>query len=252
MTATGSYADRRTYPLPPGWERVPSELLETALTATLEALGGTAVDRVRSYYDPSTEYAGNLLTAEDGSPGGVGPHEIDASDLFAVSTLSIKVSAFVARALLRPGHTRTEVQKALTLVPTGLPITSLDASCNKDGCVLEALKDAYDAVRTSNGGKSNMWVFAAKLMARKRPHLAPVRDNLVCTLLNGGAPLKRPGLGTFATDLQVFAYLMTSKAVVTRLAEIRRVLGEQGQGDELEPSDLRLLDVVLWTKAVGH
>lgn len=248
----GTYADGRTYPMPAGWEPVNALLLEGALAAALDSLDDTALDRVRTYYDPTTKYAGNFLTAEDGYSGGVGPNDIDPSDLFAVSTLSIDISSLAARTLLRPSPARTQVQRALAQVPSGLPITSLDSDPNRDGHVLESLKAAYDAIRTSNGGNSNTWVFASKLLARKRPYLAPVRDNLVCFLLNGDAALKRPGLGTFSTDLQVFAYLMTSATVTTRLADIRHVLMQQGAGDQLEPSDLRLLDVVLWTRAVGH
>ena len=252
MTASGRYADGRTYSLPPGWEPVEAPILETALNAALDALDDTAFDRVRTYYDPATKYAGNFLTAEDGYSAGVGPNDIDPSDLFAVSTLSIEISSLAARALLRPSPTRKRVQRSLAQVPLNLPINCLDSDPNSQGHVLESLKDAYDAIRTSNGGNSNTWVFAAKLLARKRPLLAPVRDNLVCTLLNGGAALQRPGLGTFTTDLQVFAYLMTSTTVMTRVNDIRHVLEQQGLGQHPEVSDLRLLDVALWTRAVGH
>lgn len=252
MTASGRYADGRTYPLAPGWTPVQTPVLETALSATVDALDDTVFDRVRTYYDPTTKYAGNFLTAEDGYSGGVGDNDIDPSDLFAVSTLSIDISPLAARALLRPSPTRRNVQRSLARVPRNLPIGSLDAEPNLQGQVLESLKAAYDAIRTSSGGNSNTWVFASKLLARKRPYLAPVRDNLVCLLLNGGAALKPPGVGTFATDLQVFAYLMTSTTVVARLDEIRHVLEQQGRGEHLEASDLRLLDVALWTRAVGH
>lgn len=208
----------------------------------------TAFDRVRSYYDPTSQYAGDLLTAEDGYSGGVGPNDIDPADLFAVSTLSIKITPLAARTLLRPGGTRAQIERNLVLVPPTLSIAALDNPTNTDGAALNALYHAYEAVRTSNGGASNTWVFAAKLMARKRPYLAPVRDNEVCKYLNGGADLKRPGLGTFTTDLQVFAYLMTVPAVQHRLTELREVL-EGKHGVRLERSDLRLLDVVLWTRA---
>lgn len=252
MTAEGLYADGRTYPMPASWKPVATSVLERALTAAIDALDDTAFDRVRTYYDPQSKYAGNFLTAEDGYSGGVGPNDIDPSDLFAVSTLSIEISSLAARALLRTSPTRKQVQRTLAHVPSRLPITALDSAPNHQGQVLDALSDAYDAVRTSNGGNSNTWVFAAKLLARKRPYLAPVRDNLVCVLLNGGAPLKHGGVGTFVVDLQVFAYLMTSETVRTRLTGIRHVLEQQGHSGQLEASDLRLLDVALWTRAVGH
>lgn len=248
MPDLGLYGDNRTYPLPTGWDAVDPDLLATALDATQDALDDTAFDRVRAYYDPTSQYAGDLLTAEDGYSGGVGPNDIDPADLFAVSTLSIKITPLAARTLLRPGGTRAQIERNLVLVPPTLSITALDSPTNTDGAVLNALYEAQAAIRSSNGGDSNTWVFAAKLLARKRPYLAPVRDNVVCTYLNGGAALKRTGVGNFSTDLQVFAYLMTTHAVHHRLSELREVL-EKKHGVHLERSDLRLLDVVLWTRA---
>jgi hypothetical protein len=252
VTAEGNYADGRTYPLPESWEPVATPVLDTALGAAIDAFDDTAISRVRTYYDPATRYAGNLLMSEDGISGGVHPDDIDPSDLFAASSLSIKISSLAARTLLRKGPVRSQIQRSLSGVPSGLPITSLDSEPNRHGRVLESLQTAYNAIRTSNGGTSNTWVFAAKLLARKRPYLAPVRDNLVCVLLNGGATLKRAGIGSFTTDLQVFAHLMTSAEVIKRLADIGGELEQQARGEHLEASDLRLLDVVLWTKAVGH
>jgi hypothetical protein len=104
-------------------------------------------------------------------------------------------------------------------------------------------------LRTARTDGGNAWVFASKMCARKRPYLAPVRDNVVCELLNGG-PLRRGGIGTLSVDLQVFAYLMTSADLAVRLRNLRAELGRSGT--TLEGSDLRLLDVVLWTKGIGH
>ena len=234
--------------MPAGWEPVGREALETAMSAVADAMHPSAVDRVRTYYDPSSQYAGSLLTAlPDADPG-----YVDATDLFAVAMLSIDVNPLVARKLLDPGSTRSAVRRALAAIPPALPISALDAEPNQGGQVLHHLETAYTEMRTAKHDSSNSWEFAAKLCARKRPFLSPVRDNLVCQLIGGGGKLRRGGVGSFQTDIQVFAYLMTRREVTSSLSRLRGTLEEEGRGRLAEASDLRLLDVVLWTKAVGH
>lgn len=94
-------------------------------------------------------------------------------------------------------------------------------------------------------GASHRWVTAAKLCARKRPLLFPVRDNLVCRYLGGGRPLKSGDgwPGDFSVDIQVYAYLITHPDVVGALADLRARL----EGDRLRvDANLRLLDSALW------
>ncbi len=253
MTSLGRYhpaGDVPGYDLPPGWTPTETALLEAALDRALGAWDGQEVDRVTRYYDPESDYAGNLLTSIPTSAD----DDIDAADLLAVSMLSIKIAPRAARAVAYEATaTRGEVRRALRngVIPTGLPITSLDTEPNRAGRVLSALQSLYVALRTAHSDNGNAWVFAAKLCARKRPFLAPVRDRVVCELLNGG-PLRRPGIGTFETDIQVFAYLMSAPEVIHKLADVRAAIGDRVGPDRLEASDLRLLDVVLWTKGVGH
>lgn len=98
---------------------------------------------------------------------------------------------------------------------------------------------------------SNHWVFAAKLCARKRPNLFPVRDSQVCGYLSGwkalGAGTGR--LGRFSNDIQVFAYLMTHDLIEGKLAQLREAAAKARLRIDEEP--LRLLDALLWTKATG-
>lgn len=78
------------------------------------------------------------------------------------------------------------------------------------------------------GSNSNRWVTAAKICARKRPRLFPVRDNMVCSLLADGRALnagKNGWPGNFSVDIQVYAYLLT------------------------DDEDMRVLDSVLWMRA---
>jgi len=63
----GTYADGRTYQLPQTWKPLDPTVLETALRRTLDALSASGssappVARLRSYYDPTTNFAGALLS----------------------------------------------------------------------------------------------------------------------------------------------------------------------------------------------
>lgn len=246
MSELGMYADGRTYDLPTGWDPVPVELAKQTLERAAGAFDD-ALERVSRYYDPATDYAGGLLTSLEPNPD----YEVTPVDLFAVSTLSMKIPVRTTRALLRPGERRKAAHAALEKLPAGMSLTALDAQLNSGGAILAAMLDLQTELRTLPDASSNSWVFAAKTCARKRPRLFPVRDQVVCAFLNGG-PLKSAGIGNFTTDIQVFAYLITSSAVTGRLTRLRDELREAGMGSELETSDLRLLDVVLWTAGVGH
>lgn len=250
MTEVGAYhpdSDVRHYNLPIGWAPADESLLNDALERALSAWDGTEEERVRTYYDPASDYAGGLLTEiPETDPG-----QVDAADLFAVTTLSMRIHPKVARALtIENSATRQAITRALNpaVIPTGLPITALDQAPGDAGAMLATLQTAYLEFRSARTAQGNAWVFASKMCARKRPYLAPVRDNVVCRLLNGGA-LKSGGIGTFSVDLQVFAYVMSSADVTGRLGALRADLGS---GTAVEASDLRLLDVVLWTKGIGH
>lgn len=111
----------------------------------------------------------------------------------------------------------------------------------------------YELQSTFRGllsGGSQRWVTAAKLCARKRPRLFPVRDNLVCEYLSGGRPLKTGDgwPGDFSIDIQVYGYLMTHPKVIAGLSWVRDEL-ETGRAIRVDDEDLRLLDSALWMAA---
>jgi hypothetical protein len=92
----------------------------------------------------------------------------------------------------------------LAALPPSLTITaSLGAG------VLEQMWELHDLFRTllaTDTTDSNRWVFAAKLCARKRPNLFPVRDSQVCGYLSGYKALGAGPAGSDAAanfDLQV-------------------------------------------------
>ncbi|WP_068275314.1 DUF6308 family protein [Aldersonia kunmingensis] len=245
MSQHGRYADGRSYTLPDSWTPVSAALLETTLAKALTALAGdSSTQRLSYFYNPSGEYAGtSFLDAGRNSES-----SIEADDLYAVSRLSITVSNRQGRCLLEPGPARQRANTILASLPSTLAITD-----DLDAAVLERMWELHNHFRTllSTGTKdSNHWVFAAKLCARKRPHLFPVRDSQVCGYLSGwkalGAGPDR--LGRFATDIQVFAYLMTHEAVSSLLTDLRSSANEAQL--RIDRGPLRLLDAALWTQAI--
>lgn len=249
----GVYADGREFHLPHGWGPVDRPLLDFARERTVAALHDTAgrspaLDRCAAYYDPDSHFAGTLLTeVEPQVPG-----EVTAADLWAVCTLSMEVPPLAGRRLLFPGARRSAVNRFLTQIPDTLPITALDAADPAVAGVLDVMWSLYDEFRTvmSTGeSDSNRWVFAAKMCARKRPLLFPVRDHDVCSYLSADGKLGAGRPGRFVTDIQIFAFLMTCREIVSALDQLRGEL--TAAGVRVDTQDLRLLDVVLWTAAQG-
>jgi hypothetical protein len=242
-----TYPDgQRSFTLPPEWQPLDPRVRDLATERALEALGedGLVIDRLRRYYDPAGQYAGNLLSELGANPD----TEITPDDLLAVGMLSMKIRPSQVRALTGHGSELRKVAHThLTSVKANVPITALDVDADDVATTRRHMWDLYDTFRTAGGAK-NRWVFAAKLCARKRPHLFPVRDNEVCRYLAGGAELTREGMGQFSNDMQVFAWLMGLPAVDGRLRELRAELSASGL--EVDRSDLRLLDTALWTAAV--
>lgn len=249
----GTYADGRTYQLPQAWKPVDPAVLETALDRTLDALITKsasltpAVERLRAYYDPTNNYAGALLSTIEPNH----EHEITAGDLFAVTTLSMDIPALAARRLLDPRDERRRIiQRRLQEIPFGLPITSLDCAEPEVTIAKDAMRQLHDEIRTlltTGSRSSNRWVFASKLCARKRPYLFPARDNKVCGYLAAGKLRRGIGMSQFDNDLQLFGYLMSHQQISDALSSIRTTL--ESEGALLDDTDLRLLDVALWTAA---
>jgi hypothetical protein len=245
----GHYADRRTYDLPNGWAKLPPTVLDSALDQARMALDllpssrPSAQERLSSYYAIEGNFAG--ATFLDAQPQD--DYDITAADLWAVTTLSIDVPPLTGRRLLLAGNTRSTTHQLLRQLEPNRPITDLAPG------MLDTMWTLYDTFRTvmaTEDKRSNWWVFAAKLCARKRPDLFPVRDNLVCNYLAAGRGLgKKPGqLGKFSADLQVFAYLMTSSDISQRLLELYECL--RGDPDvQVDVHMMRLLDAALWTAA---
>lgn len=246
MSDLGRYADGRTFVLPATWAPAAGGVLDTATTQALAALTDTAAaDAMAAYYDRAGGYSGALFL--DASPND--PVGMDASDLYAVTTLSITLDARYGRLLLEPGDVRTGVLRQLEGLNPSPHITDLEHGPGGSAETLVRMWELHRRFKTLLSDDANRWVTAAKLCARKRPYLFPVRDNLVCTYLGGGQPLRtgngRPG--NFSVDIQVYAHLMTDARVKAALDWLRREAAEREV--TVDVVDLRLLDAVLWMHA---
>jgi hypothetical protein len=245
------YGDGRAMALPDDWPPVEASMLDTALTMTQRACTGDqgsvehAADRLLRYYDPNGKYAGSTFL---GVPSG-NHYAVTASDLWAVTTLEMKIPPDAGRRLLDPGPLRSIIEAELRALP---PDAALSATTPT---LLDHMSDLYNAIRTMVPplGKrpTNQWVLSAKICARKRPLLFPVRDSMVCRFLSSNRTMgSRPGqLGWFSRDIQVLAYLSTHPLVQQNLGDIRTRLREVQPTWAVDQSDLRLLDVVLWCEA---
>lgn len=244
MTRSSRYGDDRTFDIPPTWQTVSDEVLETALRQSLVTLGGDqAVADLVSYYDRGGPFAGTLFL--DAQPNE--PFSVEAADLYAVTTLSIELDSRHGRILLDEGDVRANVQRGLRHLDPTLPITDLEHGEGGSAETLQRMYELHARFRDLLGGTSSRWVTAAKLCARKRPTLFPVRDNLVCIYLGAGRPLKSGSgwPGNFSVDLQVYAYLMTHPEVRAGLTWLRAELTGT-RGLRLDGEDMRLLDSALW------
>lgn len=238
------YGDGRTFALPHGWESVRTDVLQTALRQTLGALESPrAVERLSAYYDPAGDYSGLLFAEAGDNP----INSVSAGDLWAVATLSIKVNSRQARLIF--GAASTRVATLLSELPHDASLTDLEHTPLGAAGTLNRMWDLYETFKTllaTETRRSEHWVFAAKLCARKRTALFPVRDSLVRDYLSDARRFRTGSgwPGDFSVDLQVFAYLVTHPEVLDGLRELERAVPHP-----VDQQRLRLLDAALWTRA---
>lgn len=240
--------DRFDWDLPDDWPEPSPSLLQRAVETALAALGEHGVGatrRLNDFYDPTGNYAG--VSFAEMCPSD--PYSIDVADLHAVTLLGgrrsgPKVGPLGTRRLLNDGGYRNAVQSELRNLE---PTAELD---DADTNTLAAMSTTYGAVmhalRKPNAKKSTPWVTAAKLCARKRPGLFPVRDTQVCELLGLlGRGMPR---GDHRTDFAVFHYLLLHGDVQVAIDDLsNRVAAAGVRPDQYR---LRVLDAGLWTYAV--
>lgn len=195
---------------------------------------------VAAFYDTSSNFAGSTFALLEPNDA----RAITAADLLALRTLSIRLDAYEIRRILDEGSNA----QMLTELLLDLPRRALQDTTADD---FHAMASFYDRVKsllaTANTKKSNRWVAASKLTARKRPDLFPVRDRVVCEYLG------ILGLNDRARDWFVFRHLMLQPEIQTRLAELPEEIRRAGNNRPLrmDTEPLRLLDAVLWRYAMN-
>lgn len=218
---------------------VNDEVVARAVGRALIALRDPgASQRLSDYYDRASNYAGSTFA-------GLKPQsstEITATDLIAVTTLSVDIPVIAVRRLLEDEELRSSIRTAMQ----ALPACSLEETQEED---FAAMANFYDLIKgtlaKANSSSSNPWVTASKLSARKRPDLFPVRDRVVCKYLE----IEKQG--DRAKDWVVFRALMKHGRIREELERVT-VCASSRRADEdvvIDTDPLRILDAVLWMHA---
>ncbi len=230
--------------MPQGWPIADPTTIETALARVNDALDddATLVRRLRTYYRADGNYAG--ATFLDLSPND--PASVSASDLLAVTTLSIDIPPRAVRQLLEPGAHANHVN-GLLAAPELDPSIDLLTATTATVAVMSGLYEAVKAaLAPAHVRRSDRWVTASKLCARKRPHLFPVRDTKVSELLG----TRR--LESYSIDWQVYYAILGDR---TLMGQLERAVEQANAGDGVNVGDrtalLRHLDVSLWMHAIS-
>ncbi|MFH9887598.1 MULTISPECIES: DUF6308 family protein [Streptomyces] len=150
---------------------------------------------------------------------------VTADDLIAVQTLSVRIPAQTALDLLE-GDLGVRLSKLLSSVPFDIDMAEAEAADLTEG------SPAHTAWRVLCNETGIGWVTAGKLLARKRPRLLPVYDQVVRCILG------RPR--SFWLDLHG-ALSADNHALHRQLLALR-----QAADLPATVSALRVCDVVLW------
>jgi hypothetical protein len=106
---------------------------------------------------------------------------ITDSDAVAVSMLSVTVPAKAMVGLAEP-ETAARITELLEQIPTEVPLSSLSSS-EKAAALLTGQGPAALLWKELRSTKDNRWgigaTTASKIMARKRPHLIPIWDEVI-------------------------------------------------------------------------
>ncbi|MDO5503813.1 MAG: DUF6308 family protein [Actinomycetia bacterium] len=191
------------------------------------------LDLVAYFREPTTAADTSIFSGRHFERlGGGGDHpsianRFTAEDLIAVQTLSIAVPPEASVAILH-GHLGRQLADRLASIPNGISLSDPAAGAEvADG---SPAKEAWDLLNDTTGIG---WVTAGKLLARKRPHLIPVYDQVVSCALGSPRQFWRSLHATLSAP---------DSAVRSRIEELR-------QFAPCTVSDLRILDVVVW---MGH
>ncbi|MET7780073.1 DUF6308 family protein [Streptomyces sp. NPDC005388] len=152
---------------------------------------------------------------------------VTADDLIAVQTLSVKIPAQASLDLLE-GDLGAQLSKLLSSIPSDVDMAEADAADLAPGSPADSAWHLLDD-QTGIG-----WVTAGKILARKRPRLLPVYDQVVRCIF--GRP--QSFWLTLHAALRADDYALHRKLLALReLAGVPETV-----------SALRTCDVVLWMR----
>ncbi|MEU7922992.1 DUF6308 family protein [Micromonospora zamorensis] len=181
-----------------------------------DVLAVPGVDRlVAAYFDSDGPFAGTLFDLLGENPSNV----LTLDDLLATTLLDISWRPLTVRALLADGG---HVTAGLAAIPTNLDLWNAGPYALQSATALHQWLDQLPGVGP---------VIASKLLARKRPRLVPIHDDVVFRVL---APPQNKFWVTLAAAL-------TESALRQEIEGLR-----PAGGDSI--SLLRLLDVAIWTR----
>lgn len=220
---------------------VSEDVLSTAEEKALEALSFESTPQnLAEYYNPELNYAGATFAELEPND----PERITATDLLATSTLNVDIPVRAVRRILE----ETEVADALSERLMALPAYGLEKTTAED---FVSMTEFYDFTKSllsrSSVASPNPWVTTSKLVARKRPDLFPVRDNVVCRYLEINK------LKDARKDWFVFRTLINTSRVQQKLQELPEKIEEAAAEAplQLDREPMRLFDAALWRFAVG-
>jgi hypothetical protein len=191
-----------------------------------------SVPHLRSYFNIDTpdtppQYTGARFDILDGGGGRDAVRDvITPHDLLAVACLDVMVPTPVALELVE-GQLGREIGKHLRDIPTD---TALGEAGARDRVALGSpARDVWELLEASDNVG---WVIAGKVLARKRPRLIPVWDNVVkCAF---GRPR---GAWLWLDERLQDGRLIKELDRLHRAAELPELV-----------SSLRVLDVVIWMR----
>jgi len=165
---------------------------------------------------PDTDFAGHLFDTLSDNP----PEEVVASDLVAVSLLDVNFGAKATDSLLNKGLLNSHLR--IENLPTDLDLWNTTAD------QIKKLYAAREALKKFHGVGP---VKASKLLARKRPRLAPITDRHIQNFFDCKG---WDFLGPLASCLS------TSPELIDEINKLSPA------GSSHSPTTLRLLDVAIW------
>lgn len=191
-----------------------------------------SVNDLRRYFAPGREsLTGSQFETLGADRAALNRDVVTAEDLVAVQLLNVRVPPAVALELLQ-GDLGQQISDELRKLPLSVELSEEAARPYIEDC--GPASRAWQMLRECHGVNK---AIAGKLLARKRPKLLPVYDNVVACALHG-----RRGFWLWLHEqLRAENLLLTE-----RLRKLR-----DDSGIPAHVSDIRVLDIVIWMRHKG-